>query len=80
MKFASIVSVYMCALIMPSNVQASLDLDDSPERTRREYDSDEKNRWIFGIWGDANLTAEEIKREEIMWELDLDIQKTRGFL
>ena len=50
-----------------------MDIDDAPERERREYDSDEKNRWIFGIWGDNELDAEGIKREEIMWEFDLNV-------
>lgn len=80
MKITSIVSVYAMAYLLPSNVQAQLDLDDSPERERREYDSDEKNRWIFGIWGDAELSPEDIQREEVMWEIDLGLQKTRGFL
>lgn len=45
---------------------------------------DEKDRYVYGKPGDEDYgeprSADDVIRLERMWTLDLDIQKTRGFL
>lgn len=58
--------------------------DDTKQQEGKTYKSIEKERFVYGRPGDKDygkeLSADEIMEREQMWVLDLDVQKSRGFL
>jgi hypothetical protein len=80
MKSVQIIAGMACLALatMPHVVRAEdgPDIDPPEEREIKEYDDKEKEKWIFG--DGKPKSPEDIKREELMWEMDGPVQKVRG--
>jgi hypothetical protein len=83
MKFTSIAALACIGMVSAqAEWDDDYDADDDMEYEEKEYDDDEKMKWIYGQPGDpdykAELSGEEIVMREEMWVLDLGVQKSRG--
>ena len=69
MRLASIIATTFMAVALAEDGQS-------------HYDNQEKERFIYGKPGDADFgvprTADDIIRLEKMWNIDMDLQKSRG--
>ena len=77
MKTLSILAGLTILCLVSSQNSPVSETDTTPASDDPVYDDDEREKWIFS---DGEKTADQIQNEEIMWEIDLDVQKARGFM
>ena len=65
----------LACMALSANAQME-DESDAPFNEWESYPDDEKEKWIFGD-GESKTPAQ-IQAEEMMWEIDLPVQKWRG--
>lgn len=54
-------------------------MDDPLQRLKKDYPSDEKEKWIY-YDNKKNLSEKQLKRREDMWTIDFTMVKIRGAL
>ena len=77
MKTLSILAFAILSLASAQDAPVA-EPDTVPTSDDPVWDDEEMEKWIFSDGEDK--TPDQIQNEEIMWEIDLDVQKARGFM